>query len=113
MYVDYDDTLVVNGKVNEELMSFLYQARNNGKHIFLLSRHDGSILDALEEHAISELLFEGIIVLNRNGSKGEFIKPQSIFIDDSFSERKRVHETTGIPVFDLDAVESLVKWNRR
>ena len=113
VYVDYDDTLVVNGKVNEELISFLYQARNNGKHIFLLSRHDGSILDALEEHAISELLFEGIIVLNRNGSKGEFIKPQSIFIDDSFSERKRVHETTGIPVFDLDAVESLIKWNRR
>jgi len=34
----------------------------------------------------------------------------SIFIDDSFSERKKVFEKTDIPVFDLDSIECLIDW---
>jgi hypothetical protein len=34
----------------------------------------------------------------------------AIFIDDSFAERKKVHDVLGIPVYDVDMVESLIDW---
>jgi hypothetical protein len=34
----------------------------------------------------------------------------SIFIDDSFSERLAISNELDIPVFDLDAIESLIDW---
>ena len=37
-------------------------------------------------------------------------KKPSIFIDDSFSERLSIANKLNMPVFDLDAVESLIDW---
>ena len=110
VYVDFDDTLLVNGKVNAYLMMFLYQALNQGKRLCLLTRHSSDIFSDLEKAHIPASLFSEIIRLDETGSKTEYITPDSIFIDDSFSERKRVHDTLGIPVFDLDMVESLIDW---
>jgi hypothetical protein len=110
VYVDFDDTLIVDGKVNTELMGFLYQARNAGKELVLLSRHSTELLPDLERYAISPALFSEIIRLDRAGDKTRFIRPRSIFIDDSFAERRRVKEACHIPVFDLDMVESLLDW---
>lgn len=108
--VDFDDTLALNGKVNASLMMFLYQARNEGKTLILLSRHEGNIHEDLRRLCIPETLFDDIIVLDRRCSKADFIPEHSIFIDDSFAERKQVHDTLGIPVFDLDMIEGLIDW---
>jgi aspartate 1-decarboxylase len=35
-------------------------------------------------------------------------KEGSIFIDNHFLERAQVHKELGIPVFDVDAIESLI-----
>ena len=110
VYVDFDDTLIVDGKVNAELIGFLYQAKNAGKEIVLLSRHSTELLPDLERYAISPALFSEIIRLDRADDKTRFIKSRSIFIDDSFAERRRVKEACHIPVFDLDMVESLLDW---
>lgn len=110
VYVDFDDTLTVNGRVNDYLMMYLYQARGRGKKLFLLTKHSTDIYDSMEKYAISPKLFEEIIHIPKNTEKSEYIKPDSIFIDDSFSERMRVHKRCGIPVFDVDMVESLMDW---
>ena len=110
VYVDFDDTLIVRGKVNAFLMMFLYQAFNQSKRLCLLTRHSTDIFSDLEKVCIPASLFSEIIRLDETGAKTDFIAPDSIFIDDSFSERKRVREALGIPVFDLDMVESLIDW---
>ena len=110
VYVDFDDTLVVNGKVNAWLMMFLYQAKNKGRELYLLTRHSTDIYPDLEKYCIPESLFTEIIHLDNSGAKPDHILPDSIFIDDSFAERKRVHEQCGIPVFDLDMIDSLLDW---
>ena len=110
VYVDFDDTLTVRGKVNAALMMFLYQARNAGKKIVLLTKHSSDIARSLERCAISPLLFCEIIQLEQGADKTRYIRPDSIFIDDSFAERKAVRERCGVPVFDLDMVESLLDW---
>ncbi|MBQ5522502.1 MAG: ATP-grasp domain-containing protein, partial [Oscillospiraceae bacterium] len=110
VYVDFDDTLIVRGKVNAFLMMFLYQAFNQGKRLCLLTRHSTDIFADLEKACIPSSLFSEIIRLDEAGAKTDYIAPDSIFIDDSFSERKRVRDALGIPVFDLDMVESLIDW---
>ena len=110
VYVDFDDTLIVNGKVNAYLMMFLYQAKNCGKKLILLTRHSRDIYSDLATYCIPESLFSEIIRLEDGGNKTDHIKPDSIFIDDSFAERKRVRDAFGIPVFDPDMVDSLIDW---
>ena len=110
VYVDFDDTVTVNGRVNGYLMMYLYQVRDRGKKLFLLTKHAKDICDSLDKYAISPKLFEEIIHIPKTNEKSDYIKGDSIFIDDSFAERLRVHKKCGIPVFDLDMVESLIDW---
>lgn len=111
IYIDYDDTLTLADKVNADAMRFLYQARNAGKKIILLSKHTTDIYEDLKKAGISERLFDEIIVLKREQEKCDFItNKRSVFIDDSFAERKNVKDKCDIPVFDVDMIESLVDW---
>ena len=58
VYVDFDDTIVVNGRVNGFLMMFLYQARGKGKKLFLLTKHADDIGRSMEKYAVSPALFD-------------------------------------------------------
>ncbi|MGP8217175.1 MAG: ATP-grasp domain-containing protein [Bacteroidia bacterium] len=111
IYIDFDDTIIVDNTVNTDVIKFLYQVRNMGKRIILLSKHKYDIKISLSKFAISDLLFDEIIILDTNKNKSDYIRNMnSIFIDDSFAERKKVFDTLHIPVFGLDAVESLLLW---
>lgn len=111
VYIDLDDTIIIDNKVNTNVIKFLYQARNTGKKIILISRHKNDLKKTMSKFAISLLLFDEIILLEQGKNKVDYIKiKDSIFIDDSFAERKGVLETLNIPVFGLDAVESLLNW---
>ena len=110
VYVDYDDTLIVNGNVNPFLIAFLYQQKNNGKKLHLLSKHKGDVSWGLDWYNISRYLFDSIVNVRSGESKAKYIRGKAIFIDDSFAERKEVHKKCNIPVFDIDMVESLFDW---
>lgn len=110
VYVDYDDTIVRNGKVNPFVMAFLYQQKNKGKRLVCLSRNIGDVNREMDWHSVPRSLFDSIVNVRMNESKAAFVANGGIFIDDSFSERWAVHEKCGIPVFDVDMVESLFDW---
>lgn len=109
VYVDLDDTLVVNGGVNTLLIRFLYQAVNSGKKIVLITKSNELNLEEYLRNFKLNSLFDEIHHIEKNELKSDYITDtDSIFIDDSFSERSEVRNKTGIPVFDLDAVEALL-----
>lgn len=112
VYLDFDDTVFVKGKINTYLMMFLYQCVNENKEIILITKHIKDIYETLSELKIDKTLFDEIITLSKEDEKYEFMNDDvgSIFIDDSFSERLTVHNKLNIPVFDLDAIESLINW---
>ena len=111
VYIDFDDTIIVDGKVNELVMRFLYQCVNKNKTIHLLSKHTTDIYKDLERFKISKTIFDEIVVLNENQQKFAFINhTDSIFVDDSFVERKAVKLQLGIPVLDIDMIECLLDW---
>lgn len=109
VFVDFDDCLLIDSnKVNTKLISYLYQCVNSGIKISLLTRHKGHLKDKLEQLRILGL-FDRIIHIANKEKKSKYIDNiNSIFIDDSFAERKDVSSACGIPVFSLDMIECLV-----
>lgn len=111
IYIDFDDTIYLNEQVNPFIMHFIYQSKNYNKKIFLITRHNKNIEETLEKISIHKNLFTQIIHITNNQKKSDYIKEKnSIFIDDSFSERMDVNKVCNIPVFDLDSIECLIDW---
>ncbi len=104
IYVDLDDTLIFSDKTNGLLLGLLYHWRNQGKNIYLITRHrDVHGIDPVEtlaRHRIASDFFDNIIEVNRGEAKSNFIETSSaIFIDDSAVERFEVHRNRKIPTF--------------
>jgi len=108
VYVDLDDTLIFKGRVNDELVRFLYQAFNAGKRLVVLTRHAGDPQDTLRRHRLAGL-FDEVIHLQHGEPKAGAIRTASaILIDDSFRERQEVQRATGISTFDGSMLELLL-----
>lgn len=105
VYVDFDDTLVIDNSLNISLVSHLFTFVNEGKRVILITKHQGDIFGKLNELRILSL-FDEIIHIAKEEDKATYIKERdAIFIDDSFLERKNIFERKGIPVFAPDALE--------
>lgn len=108
VYIDLDDTIIVDNLVNTDMIKFLYQCINKNKKIILLSKHNGEKTEYLIKYHIKDI-FSSIIWLEECDDKYKYIKPDnSIYIDDSFSQRKDVSEKLGIPTFDPSMIECLI-----
>jgi hypothetical protein len=112
IYLDCDDTLICRGEVNRYVLLLLYQAAQQGKTVHLLTRHDRDIHQTLARAKIHPGLFKSIQTLDWQSEKFDRMSPgeKAIFIDNAFAERKKVKTHTGMPVFDVDAVPSLIDW---
>lgn len=108
VYIDFDDTIIIEDKVNAQLISAIHHFINKGKKIILVTKHDHPIHTTLRRFRMDNL-FDEIIHLKKDAEKWESILPKNaIFIDDSFAERKKIKIHTGIPVFSVDMVEALI-----
>lgn len=118
VYVDYDDTITSarGTAVNPFVMAYLYQCKNIGRKIVLLTRHsvskDSVLVDDMQKLGVSKDLFSEIIELSWDDEKTDFINSDvlSVFIDNSFIERKKVADKLGIAVFDVAHVACLFDW---
>jgi hypothetical protein len=108
VYVDLDDTLILHGKVNIQVIGFLYQCLNKGKKIILLTKHEKDLKYTLAKYRLANICNE-IIHIGKGDEKADFIKEHdAILIDDSFSERKSASDRLGIYTFDCSMVEMLL-----
>jgi hypothetical protein len=111
VYIDLDDTLIQNDNINTQLIKFIYQCINKKISCFLITRSKYSPLEILNKYKISKEIFDEIIHITDNKKKSEFIKNplKSLFIDDSFSERKDVNEI-GSYVIDSSSLEFIINF---
>lgn len=108
IYIDYDDCLVLeDGTVNSDLIRLIFQWINKGKRVILLTKHIGDISQELYKHRLGNV-FDKIIHLSPDEDKSDYINEfPSIFIDDSFAERKNISQKHHIPVFSPDMLNVL------
>jgi hypothetical protein len=112
VYIDFDDTVTYGEKVNPYVMMFMYQCLSKDIELILITKHVHDIRETLSKLKISAEMFNEIIHITHDDLKHTYFKhdKKSIFIDDSYNERKQIHKEYGLPVFDLDAIESLIDW---
>ena len=106
VYIDYDDTIIINNLVNADAISFIYKCINANIPVILLTKHSGDLEESLKSFNISPNLFASIHQLNKNEKKSDFITHKnSIFIDDSFTERNEIFTTHNIPVISVENIK--------
>jgi hypothetical protein len=112
IYIDFDDTITKNGKVNQHVMAFIYHQINKGRTLKLITKHQGNLDDSLEALAIHKGLFDEIIHIPMDDEKYKYIteKEDVIFVDNAYGERFKVRQELNIPVFDVDALCTLIDW---
>lgn len=109
VYIDFDDTLIVDGKINTTLMKLIYQSINKNIKVSLLTKHAYILDETLKKYRINKELFDEIILIDSHKKKADYIeKSKAVFIDNYFPERMSVKKICNIPVFDVDAVECLI-----
>ena len=109
VYIDLDDTIIVKKRINLDIIKFLYQCVNFKKRIILISKsnkEDNTLF--LRKNKLSEL-FDEVHWLKEEEKKYDYITDlNSIFIDDSFTQRLEVSINKGIYTFDPSMIEVLV-----
>ena len=110
VYIDFDDTLIVHDRINFTVLRFIYQCVERKKRVILLTRHDGDVVKDMTAYRIAPGLFDEIVCLPRSQEKVDHVSPSehALFIDDSFTERKKMQDRFGIVALGVDAVEALL-----
>jgi hypothetical protein len=109
VYLDFDDLVIFDGKVNPRVMAFVYQCINKGVKVHLLTRHKEDLNVTLKKYRLHDT-FDELIWVQGDDEKHLYIKDKdAIFIDDSFAERKKVHDECRVPVFDGHMIEGLME----
>lgn len=106
LYMDLDDTLIIDDRVNLDALRLVYKCINEGKRTILLTRHAGDLSSTLRKHRLTGV-FDEVIHLSRAEKKSEFVGKDAIYVDDSFSERSDVASACGVPTFDTSMIEML------
>lgn len=109
VYLDFDDTVVIDNKVNLQVIAFVYQCINKNIPICLITKHAEDIYNTLSIYRLTDV-FQNVLHIEKEDEKADYIiEKNAIFIDDSYSERKKVHDQHRIPVFDTHSIESLIE----
>lgn len=107
VFVDLDDTLVVKGQLNVELVAFLFRCVGEGKPVVLITRHAGDLTETLSKLRLTQL-FDHVVHLLEGEPKSAYVEgSKPLFIDDSFRERLDVARATSAWCFDLSMMEML------
>lgn len=113
VYLDFDDTLVFHRKkYNTEAMRFVYQCLNKGVKVILITKHAHDIHETMKNIRLSEAIFDEIIEVPVDEYKCDYMANDipSIFIDNAYTERKKVKDRWGMPTFDVSNFECLIDW---
>ncbi len=110
LLLDYDDTLVHGDEVDLQAIRLLYQCRNKGVPVVLLTRHEGDLGADMEAHGIAHGLFSAVEHLSWGEEKADRVEALDgdVLVDNSFAERRAFHDRFGIPVLDVSEVPVLL-----
>lgn len=105
VFVDLDDTLIIDGHATPSVIAFLYQQKARDKRIVLITRHEHDCAETLDRAFLPPRLFDEVVHITNGRPKSAYMTDRAIFIDNHFPERLAVSKALGIPVLDVDMLE--------
>lgn len=88
LYIDLDDTLILNGRINEPVAQLARHVKSLGIYVAIITRHRLDPVATLEYFGLSGL-FDDVFHATNGEPKASYVKDDgySVLVDDSFSER--------------------------
>lgn len=109
LYIDFDDCILLGEKINLDAIKLIYQSINDNIKVHLITRSKSENLNILLKELRIFDLFDTISHLKSKENKSDYIlQSNSIFIDDSFSERLEVFNKLNIPTFGPESISCLI-----
>jgi predicted ATP-grasp superfamily ATP-dependent carboligase len=105
VYLDFDDTLYVNGNINHQLMAYCYYWVSKKIPLVLITRHKGDLNTTLKDLRVFHLFDEIIHITDSAKFKSTYIQINSLFVDDSFREREDAMTIPGCIAIDLSMLD--------
>ncbi len=109
VYIDFDDLIIFNNRVNTQIVAFLYQCLNKGIKLHLITKHKQDLNETLKKYRLGQMFDEIIWIQDGSLKPSRITETKAIFIDDSHAERASVHKELGLPVFDSHMIEALME----
>lgn len=110
LYVDLDDTLILNGRLNAPVLDLVRSVRAARVPVAIITRHALDPVRTLQQHGILDL-FDEVFHARSGEPKATFIgaTPNSVLIDDSFSERVATLSNPNVLAVDASAAPLIRK----
>lgn len=111
LYIDFDDTLFLEEKyINPDIMKLIFQVKNENKKVYLITKNKKfNLAKTLHAFGITNI-FDEIIHIHENEKKIDYMKLNSVLIDDSFVERKQA-TAKGFYALSIDNFSILLREN--
>ena len=108
LHVDLDDTLILDGQVNQQVVELAQHVKSHGGSVDVITRHRAEPSTTLKRFGIDRF-FDRVIHVTDGRSKAGHIddKGNSILIDDSFSERQSCGERPDVLAVDASSAPLL------
>ena len=108
-YLDLENTVIVDGKVDLDAVRFIFACRNKGTRVVLVERGFEPPEKMLARHGLTGLFDQVLWIEGNEGKSSVMTSGKAIFIDDNSTERREVALSLGIPVFDPSAFAALIE----
>ena len=108
-YLDLENTVIVDGKVDLDAVRFIFSCRNKGTRVVLVERGFDPPEKMLARHGLTGLFDQVLWIEGNEGKSSVMTSSKAIFVDDSSTERREVALSLGIPVFDPSAFDALIE----
>jgi len=108
LYVDLDDTLILNGAVNVPVEALARHVKSLGLYVAIITRHAKDPYATLRYFQLDGL-FDDVFHLMNGEPKSSFIRDgrNSVLLDDSFSERISCSARTNILAVDASSAHQV------
>ena len=112
VYMGLADLVLVDDSVDLTAIRFIFQCRNRGIAVHLITRHAGDLAATLRKHGLADL-FASIRQIAPTEPKWPHVPPgAAVFIDASIPDRRAVTQHRGVPAFDPQNLEALIDHRR-
>lgn len=101
LFIDFDDCLMLRHGLNSGLMRMVFECKNRGKRVTVISKHKGDLLGRLRAMGIDRV-FDKVLHLKRDVRKSDYLHSDALLVDDSFRERQQAAEISGCQCLSPD-----------
>ena len=109
IYLGFDNTIFNNDQINPFCIALITQCKNLNINCTLITKSKKDIQTILKKYDLVNYFLEIIQINELSDEKSNYINcKHAIFIDNSFSERLKISQRIGLPVFSCDMIETLI-----